>query len=439
MPSKTAGGGHNGRAAHTHGPHHFLFATGIENSYPVVTGPDGKDLRVDEMEKCDHYRRWREDFNLVREMKLEYLRYGSPYYRAHCAPGRYDWEFTDLTFRALRRMRIQPIADLCHFGVPDWIGNFQNPDWPGLFAEYAGAFARRYPWVRFFTPVNEIFVTATFSGQYGWWNERLASDQGFVTALKHLARANLLAEQAILQVRPEALFIQSESSEYFHPADPAALDRAARFNNKRFLPLDLSYGHDVRGVMYEYLMDNGMTREEYHWFLNTARRLRPHCVMGNDYYITNEHLVPEHGPVRGSGEIFGYYVITRQYYERYHLPVMHTETNLGDAEKAPAWLWKEWANMVRLKEDGVPILGFTWYSLTDQVDWDTALREPNGHVNPLGLYDLDRKIRPVGQAYRTLVEQWRGMLPTDSRCLHPIEAEEIGLEEPEPLPWGEQH
>jgi hypothetical protein len=48
----------------------------------------------------------------------------------------------------------------------------------------------------------------------------------------------------------------------------------------------------------------------------------------------------------------------------------------------------------------------TWYSLTDQVDWDTALRESNGRVNPLGLYDLDRRLRPVGRAYRELVRQW---------------------------------
>ena len=67
------------------------------------------------------------------------------------------------------------------------------------------------------------------------------------------------------------------------------------------------------------------------------------------------------------------------------------------------WLWKEWANVLRVRNDGVPIVGFTWYSLTDQVDWDTALREQNGRVNPLGLYDLDRKIRPVGTAYKQLI------------------------------------
>jgi hypothetical protein len=44
------------------------------------------------------------------------------------------------------------------------------------------------------------------------------------------------------------------------------------------------------------------------------------------------------------------------------------------------------------------------------VDWDTALREDNGHVNPLGLYDLNRKIRPVGVEYRKLVAQWYGTL-----------------------------
>ena len=81
------------------------------------------------------------------------------------------------------------------------------------------------------------------------------------------------------------------------------------------------------------------------------------------------------------------------------------------------WLWKEWANVLRVRNDGVPVVGFTWYSLTDQTDWDTALREKNGHVNPVGLYDLDRKIRPVGQAYKELIGQWRDVLPTQSMCL----------------------
>ena len=169
-------------------------------------------------------------------------------------------------------------------------------------------------------------------------------------------------------------------------------------NSERFLSLDLNYGRRVDSEMYEFLMDNGMTREEYHFFL--GNKIKQHCILGNDYYITNEHRVAADGATYPSGEIFGYSVITRQYYDRYHLPVMHTETNLKEGpngDEAVNWLWKEWANVLRVRNDGIPILGFTWYSLTDQVDWDTALREDNGNVNPLGLYDLDRNIRPVGR------------------------------------------
>ena len=74
-------------------------------------------------------------------------------------------------------------------------------------------------------------------------------------------------------------------------------------------------------------------------------------------------------------------------------------------------------NLFRLRSDGVPILGFTWYSLTDQVDWDTALREDAGRVNPVGLADLDRNIRRVGWEYKKLIEQWQDLLPTGSTSL----------------------
>jgi len=30
-------------------------------------------------------------------------------------------------------------------------------------------------------------------------------------------------------------------------------------------------------------------------------------------------------------------------------------------------------NLLRLREDGVPIIGFTWFGLIDMKDWDTAV------------------------------------------------------------------
>ncbi len=392
-----------------------MFATGIENSIPTIR--NGR-VRVDQMESCFHYERWREDFNLTQQLGIHFLRYGPPIHRTFLAPGRYDWEFADLTFAELRRLDITPIVDLCHFGVPDWIGNFQNPDFPRLFAGYAAAFAERYPWVQLYTPVNEMFICAAFSAKYGWWNEQLTTDRGFVTALKNIFKANVLAMLEILKRRADAIFIQSESSEYFHADSPAAIGAAEFMNSRRFLSLDLNYGLRVDSEMFEYLLDNGMTLDEYHFFLHN--RLKQHCILGNDYYRTNEHRVFADGHTQSSGEVFGYSEITRQYYNRYRLPVMHTETNLVEGpngDEAVNWLWKEWANVLRLRNVGIPTVGFTWYSLTDQVDWDTALREQNGNVNRLGLYDLNRKIRNVGVAYKKLISDWREVLPASSLCL----------------------
>jgi beta-glucosidase len=393
----------------------FLFATGIENSSPTIN--NGR-TRIDEVEKCRHYEVWKQDFDLVEELGIHFLRYGVPLYKVSLGSGKYDWEFSDLVFNDLKRRNIAPIADLCHFGVPDWIGDFQNNDFPELFARYAGDFARRYPWIHLYTPINEMYITALFSAQYGWWNEQLASDQAFVNALKNIVKANVCAMQAILEVRQDAIFIQSESTEYFHAENPSAIKPSEILNAKRFLSLDLNYGKRLESEMYEYLLDSGMTRDEYHFFL--GNQLKHHCLMGNDYYITNEHRVNAEGETIACGEIFGYDEITWQYYDRYKLPIMHTETNLREGpngDEAVNWLWKEWANVLRIRNDGIPIVGFTWYSLTDQVDWAVALREERGIVDAVGLYDLDRNIRAVGKAYKEMIENWRDVLPAQSVCL----------------------
>jgi beta-glucosidase/6-phospho-beta-glucosidase/beta-galactosidase len=399
-------------------PQRFLFATGIECSNPVSVDSNGRRARIDELELTFHYTHWKHDLRLVRQLGLEFLRYGPPWYRVHQGPDRYDWDFTDAVFGEMRRLGIVPIVDLCHFGVPDWIGDFQNPDWPALFAQYASAFARRFPWVQYYTPVNEIYVCAKLSTLVGLWNERARGDhRAFVTAMKHLCRANLLAVEQILHVRPDAVFIQSESAEYFHlgGAEAASARRAHWENELRFLSLDLLFSHRPAPDVLSYILDNGMTRDEFDWFM--SHRLDTRIVMGNDYYDRNEQVIARNGAARPAGEVFGWAVITRQYFDRYRRPVMHTETNTFNAADAPRWLWKEFYNVRYLREQGVPVIGFTWYSLLDQVDWDSALAQERGVVNAVGLFDLQRRPRPVAAAYRQLLQEFGNepFLPDDYR------------------------
>lgn len=393
--------GTDGSGLPTGDARNFMFATGIECSYPTIE--NGK-VRRDQLAECGHYERWREDLRLVKELGLRVLRYGLPYYRIHLGPGRYDWNFADLVMAEMKRLEITPILDLMHFGVPDWIGNYQNPELPIHFADYADAVAERYPWVRHFTPINEIYVTARVSARDGLWNEQLKTDKAYVTATKHLVAASILATHRIALHRPDCIIIQSESAEYTHEMRSAPSQEVALRNKLRFLALDLLYGYPPDADVCMYMMDNGLSREEYDWFM----RGEPpgYQIMGNDYYGRNERILLPNGRATAAEDVLGWYQITKAYYDRYRKPVMHTETNVFDADAAPNWLWKQWVNVLRMRADGVPVLGFTWYSLIDQIDWDVELAEKLGRVNACGLFDLDRRPRPVAAAYRELLEEF---------------------------------
>jgi beta-glucosidase len=384
----------------------FMFASGIENSIPTI---DHGRTRRDQMAETGHDHRWREDFALAAGLGLRYLRYGIPLHRSWLGPDRYDWEFADLALNELRRLGIEPITDLCHFGVPDWVGNFQNPEFPELFRRYAAAFAARYPWIRLYTPVNEMYVCARSSALYGWWNEQLCSHRAYVTALKHMARANVLAMHEIIRLRPDALFIQSESTEYYHAAEPDAVALADDRNERRFLSLDLNYGRPLASKVRGYVLENGMTADELRFF--EEHGLRHPCILGTDYYPTNEHYVGADGVMEPAHDLLGYAAIAWEYWERYRLPLMHTETNLDQGpqgDEAAEWLRRQWALVRSLVHHRVPMVGFTWYGLLDQVDWDFQLRERRGKVNPRGLFDLERRERPVARAWRDLTRAWTG-------------------------------
>jgi beta-glucosidase/6-phospho-beta-glucosidase/beta-galactosidase len=381
----------------------FFFSTGIENSYPTISG--GK--RIDEMEKCGHYERFAEDFSLVREMGITALRYGPAYYRTHVAPDRFDWSSADDPMHMLRDMKIEVIADLCHFGVPDWLGGFQDPAFPVLFAEYARAFARRYPWVRYYTPVNEIFICASFSALRGFWNERRKSEKAFARAIRNLCMAHELAVDAILAERPDAIIVQSESLEHFHPAGKLAEPHSQRENAFKHLSLDLTLGRELAPGMAGFLNRNGVSSNDLSFF--REKRAVGQRWLGMDYYPTCEHMVASTGRTTTRWKGAGFFSLASEYYQRYRIPLFHCETNRV-SRLAVDWLDSQWSDVLALRAAGIPVHGFTWYSLTDQIDWQYALRVERNDVHSVGLFDLNRRIRPVGNAYRELIAEYAPLM-----------------------------
>ena len=80
-------------------------------------------------------------------------------------------------------------------------------------------------------------------------------------------------------------------------------------------------------------------------------------LMGNDDYGRNERLRLPDGTLLEGEDVLGWYLITRRCYNRHGKPLFYTETNHSDPDVAPRWLWKQWANVLRMRRDGVPVLG----------------------------------------------------------------------------------
>ena len=120
------------------------------------------------------------------------------------------------------------------------------------------------------------------------------------------------------------------------------------------------------------------------------------------------------GTVIPAEDVLGWYQLARQYYRRYRKPLMHTETNVFDKQAAPAWLWKQWINVLRLRGDGIPVLGFTWYSLVDQIDWERAsldsasIPAKRGAQKPERILRIKERRAPSATLFRTeRASHWR--------------------------------
>jgi beta-glucosidase/6-phospho-beta-glucosidase/beta-galactosidase len=376
----------------------FLFATGIENSYPRL--PDG--TRHDQLERCGHYDRWREDFTLAQSLGVGALRYGPAWYRTNPAPGQYDWSSADEQLQWLEKSGLVVVADLCHFGTPDWITGFQDVALRVHLADYAREFARRYPFVSHFTPINEMFVAANFSAMMGWWNDCATGVSSFARAIANVSMAHELAVEAILAERPAATIVQVESFERFSPADdsPEAITQAEFWNAARFAALDLTLGRTPTSPMLTLLTEAGMTTSDFA-FLREPRA-RGQRWLGVDYYITSEQVVDARGRKHASRARIGLATLACEYYDRYRLPLFISETSRV-ASRAIEWLDEQWDETRSLMANGVPVRGFTWFPLGDVIDWRHALREKRGDVDHIGLYDLNREAHATALAYRALI------------------------------------
>jgi hypothetical protein len=128
-------------------------------------------------------------------------------------PGRYDWSSFLPMLRAAREAGVQVIWDLCHYGVPHGL-DIWSQAFLDRFAAFCAAVARVVRDegdggdVPFYCPVNEINYWAWGGGDHARMYPHAV---GRGPELKRqLARAAILAVEAVRSVEPRARFVSAE-------------------------------------------------------------------------------------------------------------------------------------------------------------------------------------------------------------------------------------
>ncbi|QBI05281.1 NAD-dependent epimerase/dehydratase family protein [Pseudoduganella albidiflava] len=340
---------------------------------------------------------------------------------------RADWTWADERLPALRDLGVNPIVGLVHHGSGPRHTSLVDPEFGPKLAEFAGAVARRFPWVEYYTPVNEPCTTARFAGLYGVWYPHGRDDLTFLQALINQCKGVVLSMRAIREVNPNAKLVQTDDLGKTY-STPEMAEWADFYNERRWLAWDLLCGMvDEDHELWKYFLKSGIPAEDVLWFRDNPC---PPDVMGLNYYITSERWLDHRGerypaqyvgphgfadietaralatPTPGIGPLL------EETWERYGLPMAVTEAHIdANREDQLRWLHEVWNAAHDVRRKGADLRAVTVWSLLGSYDWNCLVTECRGYYEN-GAYDLrSPEPRPTALA-RLMRELSSGRTPS---------------------------
>ena len=383
------------------------------------------DRYMDQLEYSGHYER-HEDIKIFADLGIKKLRYPVLWEKHKPETDtQINWTQTEAKLNQLRQQGIEPIAGLVHHGSGPMYVNMHDDTFVHGLAAYAKQVAEKFPWIKYYTPVNEPLTTARFCGLYGLWYPHGTTDESFIRILLNECKATVLAMQEIRKINPDAQLIQTEDLGKIH-STPLLAYQAKFENHRRWLSFDLLCGKVTPAhSLYKYLLKNSATRAELAFFTNQP------CapdVMGFNYYPTSERYLDENTDnypahtcgtngrhryadvevVRvGSTQPAGPYQLLNEAWSRYQLPLAVTEVHLHcTREEQLRWMQSIWDAANKLASEGADVRGVTSWAILGSFGWNRLLTQPNGDYEP-GVLDV-LSGRPRATALSKLLKSWSG-------------------------------
>lgn len=367
---------------------------------------------------CDHYNRFREDFDLARDMKHNAHRFSLEWSRIEPEEGRFDAkeiEHYAEVLRALRDRGMSPVVTLLHYTLPLWLsaaGGWENHKVEEYFERFVDRVVREYQdladiWITLNEPVVHVYKSYIL----GQWPPGKQDLPAALQVMRRMLRAHVRAYHAIHEIQPSARVSIAKHVLALSPCNPHSMkDRISTFGreylfNQLFVDALHTGALRVPGMFWERLpagrtMDfiglNYYTRDFVH---NTGLDLPG--ILGGACEIDVHRMI-------GKRNSLGWEVYPEglarflKAFGRYKLPLLITENGIPTERDGDRWffillhLWQ----VARAIGDGVPVVGYMYWSLLDNFEWAEGFKPRFGLVG----VNYETQERTVRESGRNLAE-----------------------------------
>ena len=386
-------------------PEGFLFGAAT-SSHQVEGGNDNCDWWDFELaggskdpsgDACEHYGRYPDDIALLRSLGLNSYRFSLEWSRIEPEPGRLDTrqlEHYRQMALACREQDVEPIVTLHHFTLPRWLserGGVLAPDSTDRFASFCAAAADALEGAaRYIVTINEPMVLVLMGYLDGVWPPGRKAPVSAVAAARRLVRWHREAYARIHARHPDMLLGVAKHWIDFQPRErgSATQRRGAQVQDYLF---NRWYMRAIRGT-YQFIGLNYYSTR----YVTSLTRGEPLASADEAHTEMGWSISPQ-----------GFQRALRALKE-FERPILVTENGIAasDDEARRAYILDHLTAMRHAMREGVPVIGYQYWSLLDNFEWAEGYRPQFGIV-AVDRETQERTVRESGRFYGEIARSGR--------------------------------
>lgn len=345
------------------------------------------------------------DIELAHELGTEVFRLGVDWGRLHLAPGVFDEVAIKRYHEILSLIRskgMKVMLTLFHFTVPKWVqkeGGWTNRDTSQHFIEFSKRAMSEYnQYVDFWITFNEPQVFATMAYTFGFFPSGEFEDKNNIFSLINLGPIKGRTVKALNRM----IKAHKELYTWAHK----------EFSSPQIgISQHMGY-HTGRGWFNKLL--SRMSGPFMNWYF--PKRIKGYMdYFGFNYYgaewikgaAISIDEYEEYSEAGRSVNPEGLYLISKEIARRFPgLPQFITENGIADSTDwlRPSYLIEHLLAIKKIQNEGVHVMGYIHWTLTDNMEW------ADGYCPKFGLVSVDRKNdmqrikRPSFDLYQQIIQ-----------------------------------